>query len=99
VTAAISLYAPVASLWPPGYRERGRLGTLALNTLRRSGARTVEDVTAMTAQDIAGMRNAGTGTLAEVRRVLAVHGLALTGETAEGLTRVSDAGRKNLEAP
>jgi DNA-directed RNA polymerase alpha subunit len=71
---------PVRYLWPADRKERGPLGTMAVNTLRRNGILTVGDVMAMTARDITDLRSAGAGTLAEVRRALAAHGLGLARE-------------------
>jgi len=71
---------PLEMLWAHGW---GHAGTRACNGLLRAGKRTVADVAALTGLDVAGLRNLGTGSVSEVRRVLRLAGfdLAAGGDT------------------
>lgn len=73
-TLTIGPLAPVRALWPA---EREATGTRAITCLRRGGISAVAELTASTAQDITDIPRAGAIVLAEVRAVLAEHGLSL----------------------
>ena len=76
-TAPVSLDDPFQYLWPVGAKARGRTGTRTLNCLDREKVKTVRDLTELTVRDITDMRGAGTGSVDEIRKRLAGHGLSL----------------------
>ena len=82
--ASVALPDDVSRLWDAISPDGGRAAGMARNALARNGVAKVGDLTAMTEADLMGLRNFGPGCLAEVRRVLAVHGLALRGEEVPG---------------
>ena len=75
--------SPACRLWPAGRAERGRAAARALSCLRRGRIGTVGELTARTALDVLDIPGAGAATVAEVRRALAVHGLALKEDGTE----------------
>ncbi len=81
----ITLDSPVHHLWPPDRRaSAGRIGTMAVTSLRRGRIVTVGDLTRQTEQDITDIRLAGAAVAEEIRQVLAIHGLHLKGD--DGIT-------------
>jgi hypothetical protein len=82
-TAMIGPSAPARHLWPADRTARGRAGTRAISCLRHGGIATVGELAAATARDIGDIPGAGAATVAEVRRVLARHGLALKDDGTE----------------
>lgn len=54
--------------------------TRVCNVLKREGVEKVGQLTGKTADDLLALDDFGAGSLAEVRRVLAAHGMALAGE-------------------
>jgi hypothetical protein len=82
--AAAAREMEIAELWygsgaAPGVRK---VAMRTRNALVRNGFLTVADLTALSAEDLTDLRTFGAGCLAEVRRVLAAHGLHLKGEEA-----------------
>jgi hypothetical protein len=74
---------PFGELWSGPARDGWN--TLSRRTVRAldlDGYKTVADLTAATAADLTDIRNFGAGCLAEAKRVLSAHGLALAGEEA-----------------
>ena len=69
---------PVESLW--GAAARARMPEQAISGLRRGRVTTVAGLLKSDAWDLTGIPLFGDACLAEVRRPLAVHGLALKGE-------------------
>ncbi|HMH90016.1 MAG TPA: DNA-directed RNA polymerase subunit alpha C-terminal domain-containing protein [Streptosporangiaceae bacterium] len=88
-TGPITPASPVRLLWPPGrHGYAGRMGTIAMNCLRRSGIGTVGELTAMTPLDIADLNRAGTAVVGEVRRALDANGLSLKDDDAPARAEV-----------
>jgi hypothetical protein len=75
---------PLRDLWAGELPSA--LATAAANALFRAEIYTVRELLTWSAEDLlrpGNVRQFGPGLLAEVRRVLAVHGLALAGESPE----------------
>lgn len=88
---------PVAELWDgPGWSA---VSARTLNCLHRNGIGTVGYLAGHSASDLKDLRAFGDGCLAEVRRVLGDHGLALAGEPEpEGAYARGKTGQENREA-
>ena len=80
---AVTADDPVDALWPQDPARQTLIGTRALNSLRRDGISTVGELTSRSAADIRDIRRAGRKIVAEIRRALAVHGLALKDDDEE----------------
>lgn len=72
---------PVTHLWGIGWPAKV---TRIVGCLNRDGIQTVADLVERDHWELTDIRNFGGSCLEEVRRVLAVHGLALKGEEARG---------------
>lgn len=83
----INLSAPVRCLWPEDRREHGKAAARAISRLFRAGVETIGDLAVMTPRDVADIRGAGGGTVAEVRRALAACGLSLKDDDPNAAAR------------
>jgi len=76
VTAGSPMASPVGALWED--QPKDNISTWALNGLLRAGISTVGQLVASSEADLRDIRNLGDKGLAEIRRVLALQGLALS---------------------
>ena len=98
----IALDSPVRDLWPSCLSgQAGRIAAKARTCLWRARVATVGELTKMTEKDLADIPLVGPQVTGEVRRVLALHGLALAddGGFAETQARVRVLMRAGVRRP